>query len=213
MKTDLKKTMPLLASLLALAAPLLAPAQNQPAETTKEERSASPSRQEPSNGRIVTKEDRGLLSNEDYRFVTEAARAGLFEVQAAELARSQATSPAVKDFAERIITDHGKANQELKRLAQKKDATLPTTLSSKEERGLDHLRKASVRDFDKVYAQHMVEEHQHDLNKFRRAAEHADDPDLKSFAQGASVMIEDHLLAAKDLQEYIRLESGARSGD
>jgi putative membrane protein len=143
----------------------------------------------------------------------EAARAGLFEVQAAELARSQATSPAVKDFAERIITDHGKANQELKRLAQKKDATLPTTLSSKEERGLDHLRKASVRDFDKVYAQHMVEEHQHDLNKFRRAAEHADDPDLKSFAQGASVVIEDHLLAAKDLQEFIRLESGARSGD
>lgn len=218
MKTDLKRTMPLLTSLLALAAPSFAQAQvqTQPEDTTtREERSASPSRQEtsPGTGRSATKEDRGQLSAEDYRFVTEAARGGLFEVQAGELARSQATNPAVKDFAERMITDHGKANQELKQLAKDKGATLPTTLNGKEERTLEHLRKASGKDFDKVYAQHMVDDHQQDLTKFRKAAEQSEDPDLKSFAQRNVTVIEEHLQEAKELQESIKQESESRSGD
>ncbi len=213
MKTDLKRPLPLLVALLALAAPQFARAQtqSQPEDTTtKEERSASPSRQEPSpgTGRSGAKEERGQLSASDYRFVTEAARGGLFEVQAAELARSQATHQSVKDFAQNMITAHGKANQELKQLAQKKDATLPTTLDGKEERTLERFRKTSVQDFDRVYAQHMVEHHQEDLTKFQRAAEQVEDPDLKSFAQRTSAVIEEHLQAAKDLQQTISSRSG-----
>src|ERR1051326_144199 len=94
-------------------------------------------------------ENRGQLSAKDYHFVREAAQGGMEEVQMGQLAQQKGSSQAVKDFGQRMVTDHNKANDELKQLVSQKGATLPATLTRRENSTLEDLQKLSGKDFDK----------------------------------------------------------------
>ncbi|HLH08429.1 MAG TPA: DUF4142 domain-containing protein [Terriglobales bacterium] len=54
------------------------------------------------------------LSPSDKAFVTKAAEGGLAEVELGQLAQQKAESQQVKDFGQRMVTDHTKANDQLK---------------------------------------------------------------------------------------------------
>jgi putative membrane protein len=147
-----------------------------------------------------TVENRGQLSKSDYKFASDAARGGLMEVRAGELARQRATDPGVKQFAERMVTDHSRANAELERSATQKGVVLPTDLESKQQRHLDHLQNLSGADFDKAYIKSMVSDHKEDSKEFDKAAQNVDDQDLKAFASRTAGVINQHLQQAKDLE-------------
>src|SRR5467141_3454686 len=70
-------------------------------------------------------ENRGQLSAKDYRFVREAARGGMEEVQKGQLAQQKGANQSIKDFGQRMVTEHSKANDELKQIVSQKGATLP----------------------------------------------------------------------------------------
>src|SRR5437588_6359038 len=61
----------------------------------------------------------------DKQFLKEAADGGLAEVELGQLASSKASSDEVKKFGQRMVEDHGKANDQLKQLAQSKNVDLP----------------------------------------------------------------------------------------
>jgi putative membrane protein len=65
------------------------------------------------------------LSGSDQRFVREAAEGGMAEVALGRLALERASSDEVKKFAQRLLDDHSRANQELARLARAKGVALP----------------------------------------------------------------------------------------
>lgn len=132
----------------------------------------------------------------DQGFVTRAARGGLAEVQLGDLAKDKASSPEVKQFAERMVTDHSRANDELKALAQSKNITLPSTLSMKDQALKDRLSKLSGEQFDRAYMRAMVRDHTKDVNEFRRESKSAKDPDVKAFAAKTLPTLEDHLKLA-----------------
>lgn len=216
MKTHLKSTRPVLGLLLALAASEILPAQQQqPLQPQQpqtqqqqqpqveppltEERSASPGRPG-----TMTQEQRGQFSAEDFRLIKEVAQSGILEVQAGEIARSQASNQKVKDFAQRMAAEHGQSVQELRQIARDKGATLPATLTEKQERTIERLRKASGQEFDQLYTQHLVDSHEEELKLLRRTADKAEDAELKSFAQRQASTIEQHLQATKDLQKEIK---------
>jgi putative membrane protein len=146
----------------------------------------------------------GQLSSKDYKFACAAAQGGMLEVQAGQLAGSQSADPTVKQFGEQMVTDHGKAGDELKALAAQKGATLPGELDSKGQRTLEKLQKLSGADFDKAYAKDMVSDHEKDLKEFQKAANDLDDPDLKSFAARTSAMVSQHLDHAKQMESSVK---------
>src|SRR5436190_3450929 len=74
-----------------------------------------------------------VAGGKDTLFVREAAIGGLAEVKSAELAKSKASSAQVKSFAEQMVKDHMKANQELEQLAKQKGMELPTALDNEEQ--------------------------------------------------------------------------------
>jgi putative membrane protein len=150
-------------------------------------------------GHDSTPENRGQLSKSDYKFATEAATGGLMEVRAGELAREKASNPAVKQFGERMVADHGKANAELQKIAAQKGASLPSDLDDKGQRHLQHLQSLSGAEFDKAYIKAMVSDHKDDAKDFQKASQDVDDPDLKNFAAKTAPIIEQHLQQAKDL--------------
>ena len=65
-------------------------------------------------------EQRGQLSRSDYKFLRDAIEGGQTEVRLGELAKQKATDPSVKSFGDRMVTDHSKANDELKSIASSK---------------------------------------------------------------------------------------------
>src|SRR6266513_3408145 len=65
------------------------------------------------------------LSAKDKTFMKKAARGGMMEVATGRLAEQNAKSEDVKSFGKRMVTDHSKANDELKSIAEKKGVKLP----------------------------------------------------------------------------------------
>jgi putative membrane protein len=150
------------------------------------------------------REQRGQFSEKDFKFVTDAARGGMSEVQLGELAKQRGESQAVRTFGERMATDHKKANDELKDLAAKKGAILPTSMAHKETSTFERLQKATGKEFDKVYAADMVKDHKKDVKEFQKAAKDSEDPDLKAFAQKTLPTLQEHLRMAQDMEAQVK---------
>ena len=132
----------------------------------------------------------------DKEFVSKAGMAGLAEVQMGNLALQKAQNAGVKAFAQRMVTDHTKANEELQQLATTKGLTLPTELAAEHKAGFDHLSSLSGAEFDKAYMQHMVADHEKAVADFQTAANGAVDADIKGYAsKNLPVLQEHHKLA------------------
>jgi putative membrane protein len=161
------------------------------------------------DNRTQTTENRGQLSSGDYKFAIAAYRANTSEINLGQLAAQKATDPAVRQFAQRMVTDHTRANQQLNQLLSQKGVTVPSETSSTEEREIDRLQKLSGVDFDKAYMEHMVKDHKKDVKEFERAADKTTDTDLKAFAANTLPILQDHLKMAQDLETTVKAEKRA----
>ncbi|HYC60648.1 MAG TPA: DUF4142 domain-containing protein [Thermoanaerobaculia bacterium] len=150
----------------------------------------------------TTGESGGTLSsmtNEDKEFVTKAGMAGLAEVAHANLALQKAASADVKTFAQRMVTDHSKANAELAQLATTKGLALPTELAGEHQQTHEHLSGLSGAEFDKMYMTHMVTDHEKAVADFDKASTSSTDADLKAWAGKTLPTLQDHLRQAKEV--------------
>ena len=134
----------------------------------------------------------------DAAFAREAAIGGMAEVELGNLAKEKAASNDVKQFGDRMVTDHSKANDELKQWAQQKSVTLPAKLDAKHQALRDKLAKLSGEAFDKAYMHEMVTDHQHDVAAFRRESTSGQDPDLKAWAGKTLPTLQEHMKLAQD---------------
>lgn len=144
----------------------------------------------------------GTVSNlpaKDKEFVSTAGMAGLYEVQAANLAVQQATNPDVQAFAQQMLTDHSQINHELQELATVKGLALPTELTGSHKAAVDHLTTLAGAEFDKAYMQHMVSDHDHDIAEFERASASATDQDIKGWAARTLTTLKSHAALAMEV--------------
>jgi putative membrane protein len=82
------------------------------------------------------------LSGRDKAFVKDAAIGGLAEVQLGRLAAERASSPDVKQFGQRMVDEHGKANDKLMAIAKQKNVEVPTELTGKPSVGVPEALEA-----------------------------------------------------------------------
>ena len=137
------------------------------------------------------------VTEDDANWAVEAANGGMTEVEMGKLARDKATSQRLKDFGAMMVSDHGKAGDQLKQIAASKNITLPASLSDKSQKELDDLNKKTGKDFDKAYMDMMLDDHKHDVDKFQKGSNDLKDPDLKSFAAQTLPIIQMHLDSIK----------------
>jgi len=140
------------------------------------------------------------MTPDDKEFVSKAGMGGLAEVQMANLALQKASSADAKAFAQRMSTDHSKANNELAQFATTKGLALPTELAGEHKAALDHLNSLSGAEFDKAYMEHMVADHEKDVAEFEKASTGATDADLKAWAGKTLPTLKEHLQMAKDVK-------------
>ena len=139
----------------------------------------------------------------DQKFVMEAAKGGMAEVELGKLAADKASSSDVKKFGQRMVDDHGKANDELKTLAQNKNITLPTAVDAQDKATIDRLSKLSGDAFDRAYMQAMLKDHRKDVSEFRAESKSGKDPDVKAWASKTLPTLEEHLKMAQDANKAV----------
>jgi len=108
------------------------------------------------------------------------------------MAEQKGQSDEVKSFGKRMVTDHGKANDELKKIAAQKNLKLPA-------------KEPTVSwSSDKAYIDMMVKDHEKDLAEFKEEANSGSDPDVKKFAEDTAKVVEEHLDLAKQTQSKLK---------
>ncbi|RPH45280.1 MAG: DUF4142 domain-containing protein [Burkholderiales bacterium] len=137
------------------------------------------------------------LSSADRKFITEAAESGMAEVAAGQLAVQKAQDPMVKQFAQRMIDDHGAANTELMKLASTRSVTPPSELSRSHRKDMEALQKQSGADFDRAYMKSQVADHQKAVTLFERQAKSGQDAELKQWASKMLPALREHLEMAR----------------
>lgn len=190
MDSLLKNLRPLL--VLALSAVVCSAVSAQ--DPTSQSDPATPSQSEDRSSKSTTS---------DQSFLKEAAAGGLAEVELGQLAAEKASNPEVKKFAERMMTDHGKANDQLKEIAAQKGIELPTEPSAKHKATKERLSKLSGDEFDKAYMSDMLSDHKKDVAAFRKESTEGKDAVLKEFATKTLPTLEDHLKEAESISPKV----------
>jgi putative membrane protein len=152
------------------------------------------------------------LDREDLTFARMAAEGGMGEVELGQLAQQRASSPDVKQFGQRMVTDHQQANAQLESIATGKGVTMPKTVDPDQKKLRTRLEKANGASFDREYVRGMVQDHQKDVKLFQREAQNGKDPELRSFAQQTLPILQDHLQMAQQLQSQMSPAMTSRSG-
>ncbi|MEP6569921.1 MAG: DUF4142 domain-containing protein [Acidobacteriota bacterium] len=137
------------------------------------------------------------------KFAAAAGPGGMAEVELGRLAVQKAADPSVKEFGQRMISDHTLANAELKAVAKKKNIQLPSDLTSDQKSLMDKLSKLSGGEFDKEYMSAMVKDHEEDVKEFQTQANEGTDPDVKAFAGKTLPTLQAHLQMARDVAKKV----------
>ena len=131
-------------------------------------------------------------------FVTKAAQGGMTEVAVGKAALAKSQDPGVRSFAQRMVTDHSKANADLAMLARSKGIDAPSELDAEHKAMVDAITAKSGADFDREYSQHMNMDHSRAIALFESAAK-LPDPDFAGFAKKTLPTLKEHKKLAEKL--------------
>jgi putative membrane protein len=124
-------------------------------------------------------------------FATQATIGNMFEIQSSELALKQSSNDQVKQFAQKMIDDHGKAAKEMQPAAATDGISLPTQLDAAHQAQLQQLSGLSGDAFDKAYVSMQVDAHDQAVDLFRGFSEGGKGA-LKDFAAKTLPTLEEH---------------------
>ena len=182
-----------------------------PSRTDRDTASTAQRNDNARNGSKDAKDRNAKLNRGERKFLEQVAQHGIAEVETGKLAQSKAANAEVKKFGERMVQDHGKANDELKQVAQSKGVQLPADTDRGHKRAAANLEKLSGADFDKKYVGEMVKDHERDVKDFQKMAKDAKDPEVKAFAAKTLPVLEEHLNMVRQLADATGAPRGGRN--
>jgi len=143
------------------------------------------------------------LAEDDITFLKKAASGNAAEIGAARHVAQAGANAEVKAFANKLLTEHSKAQQELQTLAKKKGVELPTEMAGDNKDTMASLTKLSGKELDKRYAKEMVERHDDHLKEHKDALKELKDPDLRAWVEQKVGQLEGHYSEAKVLEQKL----------
>jgi putative membrane protein len=137
----------------------------------------------------------------DKVFVKKALEGNMVEVQMGQLALEKSSDDQVKQFAQRMVDDHGKMLNQLKQVAQQLQVKVPDGPSKGEMKKMDKMKALSGDVFDHAYIKDMVKDHKADDSEFKQEAQATQNPQLKQMVMQSDQIIESHLQQIQQLAQ------------
>lgn len=147
-------------------------------------------------------------------FVNRMGVAGLAEVELGKLASDRAMDADVKAFAQMMVRDHSRANDELSKIASQLNIQVPTELDPNHRELAERLSKVKGAEFDREYMAAMVKGHE-DIAGLLRSFTSSDRPigtsgrargeqSLMEWAMKMMPTVERHLERARQIQQKLK---------
>ena len=140
-----------------------------------------------------TTKTKSNLSANDKKFVEKAYRDGMGEIANAKVAKEKAKDTTTKDLAEHMISDHSKANDGLRAIAEEEHLDLSSI----------HGQPMSISgsNFDKEYLTMLQKDHKKEIAMFEKEANDTkpgEDRDVPAFAKKTLPALREHLQMIDD---------------
>ena len=142
----------------------------------------------------------------DKHFVRDAIEGGNGEVELGHLAQQKAGSADVKEFGQKMVTDHTRLGEQMKTVAASIGVTAPSGTSVGGMATMAELKLLSGDSFDKAYIKAMVKAHREDLQAFQNEASSGTSPAVRDAARKGAAVVQHHLTMAEQLAKSHNVE-------
>ena len=140
------------------------------------------------------------LPLEDRQFISRAFNLSEAEIEAGRLAADKTESTGIRDFGQRLVTEHEKLRQAVQQLAQNNAITVdPHASRSWWQSELQRIGSLKGQEFDREYMSWQLRTHLALVNLYQTEASHSPELDLSKFAITTLVEIQRFFDQAKRL--------------
>ena len=144
-------------------------------------------------------------ASKDMKFAMEAAMGGMAEVEMGRLAAQKGASDEVRQFGQKMVDDHSKANEDLTQVVAGKGWTMPSALDVKHQAEMQKMSALSGEAFDRAYVKMMVKDHKKDVAEFQKESTRGADADIKSFATRTLPTLQEHMQMIQRIDDKMKL--------
>ena len=164
--------------------------------------SAKPSSAATPHQRQVTDGSKTMKAVTPESFASQAAIIGKAEIELGQIALKNSQDEGVREYAQRMVKDHGAADKKLKAIAAKENLQLPQSLDAEHESLKMKLQSLKGADFDRAYLSAMAKGHDKAVALFESVSQQPQmSGDLKQFAASTLPTLEEHKEMARSLHE------------
>jgi putative membrane protein len=147
----------------------------------------------------------------DSRFIREVIADNLLEVNLAQLAERKAENSQVKQFAQRMISDHNKLQNDWLSMSSRSGLNLTPGYGKNHRKKLDQLQKLSGRDFDRAYMTLMIQNRKDYVDYFRKEGRGAKSAPVRELVNAGLPVLEQHYSMAKQIGPRVGADPNAVS--
>jgi putative membrane protein len=145
----------------------------------------------------------------DSVYIRQAIRGNFTEVALGRLAESRAEDSAVKDFAERMVSEHNSMNEQWAELAEENDMQVGVDFGEAGQQTIERLEDLEDTEFDQAYMSEMIRQHEQDLAAFQRMTTSARSPEVRQLANSGLSTIRAHLTLAQQVGSRVGVSTVA----
>ena len=145
----------------------------------------------------------GELPRGDRRFLVKAAKLGEREVELSRAAGKHAVDARVRSFAEEMVREHTRMNEEIAKLASRKGVTLETRDETERRAAEKKWAEKKAGDFDKDYLDEIIDAHEDTVDVLENGLE-SKDADIAALSGHALPAVKAHLARAESLEKSLK---------
>jgi putative membrane protein len=146
--------------------------------------------------------------SQDSKLIFQMASSNIMEVRLGQMAQQKASNASVKQFGQRMVTDHTNLENQLTSLVSKNNTFQPK-MAKEAEAEVSRLEKLSGAEFDRQYMTSMIQHHQQDVSTLQSAGQTARSGEARQIIASALPVLQQHVTLATQVGGQVGATGGA----
>ena len=151
------------------------------------------------NGNVATRSDVSLDAN----LIRDVINTNLLEVRLGQIGDRNAVNPSVRQFAQRMISDHSRLQNEWTSMASSNGVSVNAQLDNASAAKVDQLNRLSRWEFDRSYMNLMIQGHQDAVNRFQNEGQYAQSAAVRARVANDLPILQQHLSLAQQVGKQV----------
>jgi putative membrane protein len=125
------------------------------------------------------------------------------ELSLGRMAQQKAKNSQVKQFAQRMVSDHQSMQNEWRAVASQGGVTISGTVNPTFQQQVARLNQLSGAEFDRAFMSTMVQNHETAVNAFKSRGQNSSSTEVRTLVNKGLPTIQEHLRMARQLSEQV----------